>query len=72
MHVVDFFDVSSMWCTFWIEVQLVMIKKDPEDMYYGQVAGPLSIGAIGFTRKSLLITFMSISLYLCLRYVYVP
>ena len=27
VHVVDFFDVSSMWCTFWIEVQLVVIKK---------------------------------------------
>ena len=31
-------------------------------MYYGQVAGPLSIGAIGFTRKLLIIAVMSISL----------
>ena len=29
-------------------------------MYYGQVAGPLSIGAIGFTRKLLLVTFILI------------
>jgi len=41
-------------------------------MYSGQDAGPLLIGGIGFARKSLVITVVSISLYLCLRYVYVP
>ena len=51
VQVVDFFDVPSMWHKFRVEVQPVMVKKYPDNMYYGQVAGPLSIGPIRFTRK---------------------